>query len=92
MAHEVRWSCGCYEEDGKLVTKCTQTPPQGEISAAQHAVNQPFSRKCARLAQAATAKVEAAAKDTVKTVEKAAEAVAETAADVVVGAALGNQD
>lgn len=47
---EVRWSCGCVEINGKLEAQCTQVQPSGEISAAAHAVNRPFARKCARLA------------------------------------------
>ena len=43
---EIKWSCGCYEQDGKLVQECTQTAPVGEISAG--GVKQPFSRKCFR--------------------------------------------
>lgn len=52
MSSEVKWSCGCYEMDGKVVQECTQTAPQGNVSAEQHAVNKPFARRCARLANA----------------------------------------
>jgi hypothetical protein len=53
---EQKWSCGCFEQDGKLVTECTQTAPSGEISAQSHAVAKPFARKCARLAHAEDAR------------------------------------
>lgn len=48
IAHEVRWGCGCHEVNGKLEVECSQTPLQGEISAARHATAKPFSAKCFR--------------------------------------------
>jgi hypothetical protein len=57
---EVRWGCGCHEVGGKLEVQCTQVPPQGEMRAEQHAVAQPYSSKCFRLANQAQAAAEPA--------------------------------
>jgi hypothetical protein len=67
MAHEVKWSCGCHEVDGVLVSECTQVAPTGEISAERHGVLKPFAAKCGRkaalaLAESARVAEEAAAK------------------------------
>lgn len=54
-ATEVRWGCGCHEVDGELEVECTQVPPQGDLSAERHAIAQPYSAKCFRLANQAQA-------------------------------------
>ena len=55
MASEQKWGCGCHEVDGKLEVSCTQIPLQGDLSAERHAVAQPYSAKCFRLAAEAAA-------------------------------------
>jgi len=47
---EQKWLCGCHIVDGELVAECTQTRPQGEVSASQLAALKPYSAKCFRLA------------------------------------------
>lgn len=49
---EVKWSCGCHSVNGVLAQQCTQTRPNGEVSAEQHGVNKPFAAKCARPVEA----------------------------------------
>lgn len=45
---EIKWSCGCYEMDGKLEAECTSVRPHGELRA--HELGKPYSAQCARLA------------------------------------------
>jgi hypothetical protein len=58
MAGEICWGCGCHEVEGKLEVQCTQVPHQGELSAERHAVAQPYSAKCFRLASLSQAAAE----------------------------------
>lgn len=44
---EQKWSCGCYEVDGKLAVECTQKTPERELLA-HHALNAPYSKVCFR--------------------------------------------
>lgn len=49
--NDQQWACGCYAVNGGLVRLCTQTRPQGEVSAEQHGATAPFSPKCYRQAE-----------------------------------------
>lgn len=72
MASEIRWGCGCHEVEGKLEVECTQTPLQGEVSSAQHAVAKPFSPKCFRKAAIAQTESDKAHEDLAKAQEEVA--------------------
>lgn len=56
---EQKFGCGCHVVNGVLAVECTQVAPSGEISAARHAVDKPYSPKCSRKAQLHDAEVAA---------------------------------